>query len=200
MFVYIPVNSTECFPTAVEVISILDIRIRFAEVTETGPYLQVFGNVVTRVQLYQHLRNFSNDIAGGIDTRCCPVTKSHSRFILLILRALVSEQEIEGKIAHLSVERPEKLTQIARALSSPLRIEVLKAISERSMNVGELAQKLDVPMSTMALGLGDGSEMMQPMAIVTEGGLIYGTLLTLFVVPCIYDAFNREKNMVEEEL
>ena len=34
-------------------------------------------------------------------------------------------QEIEGKIAHLSVERPEKLTQIARALSSPLRIEVL---------------------------------------------------------------------------
>lgn len=55
-------------------------------------------------------------------------------------------------------------------------------------------------MSTMALGIGDGSEMMQPMAIVTEGGLIYGTLLTLIVVPCIYDAFNREKSMVEEEL
>lgn len=55
-------------------------------------------------------------------------------------------------------------------------------------------------MSTMALGLGDGSEMMQPMAIVTEGGLVYGTLLTLFVVPCIYDAFHREKSMVEEEL
>ena len=42
--------------------------------------------------------------------------------------------------------------------------------------------------------------MMQPMAIVTEGGLVYGTLLTLVVVPCIYDAFNREKSMVEEEL
>ena len=55
-------------------------------------------------------------------------------------------------------------------------------------------------MSTMALGLGDGSEMMQPMAIVTEGGLVYGTLLTLIVVPCIYDAFNREKSMVEEKL
>ena len=55
-------------------------------------------------------------------------------------------------------------------------------------------------MSTMALGIGGGSEMMQPMAIVTEGGLIYGTLLTLVVVPCIYDAFHREKSMVEEEL
>jgi HAE1 family hydrophobic/amphiphilic exporter-1 len=38
------------------------------------------------------------------------------------------------------------------------------------------------------------------MAIVTVGGLVYGTLLTLVVVPCIYDIFNREKNMVEEEL
>lgn len=55
-------------------------------------------------------------------------------------------------------------------------------------------------MSTMALGIGSGSEMMQPMAIVTVGGLVYGTLLTLIVVPCIYDAFNREKSMVEEEL
>lgn len=55
-------------------------------------------------------------------------------------------------------------------------------------------------MSTMAFGLGDGSKMMQPMAIVTEGGLVYGTLLTLFVVPCIYDVFHREKRMVEEEL
>lgn len=55
-------------------------------------------------------------------------------------------------------------------------------------------------MSTMAMGMGSGSEMMQPMAIVTVGGMVYGTLLTLIVVPCIYDAFHREKSMVEEEL
>ena len=55
-------------------------------------------------------------------------------------------------------------------------------------------------MLTMALGLGEGAEMMQPMAIVEVGGLVYGTLLTLFVVPCLYDAFNRDKSMVEEEL
>lgn len=55
-------------------------------------------------------------------------------------------------------------------------------------------------MSTMALGIGSGAEMMQPMAIVTIGGLLYGTLLTLVVVPCIYDAFHRNKSMVEEEL
>lgn len=55
-------------------------------------------------------------------------------------------------------------------------------------------------MSTSAVGLGEGSEMMRPMAITIIGGLVYGTLLTLIVIPCIYDAFNREKSMVEEEL
>ena len=53
---------------------------------------------------------------------------------------------------------------------------------------------------TMALGNGMGADMVQPMAIVTVGGLTYGTLLTLFVVPCIYDIFNRKKDMTEEEI
>lgn len=56
-----------------------------------------------------------------------------------------------------------------------------------------------ISMIPMALGMGDGSEMMQPMAIVMIGGLVYGTLLTLFVVPCVYDIFNKEKSMVDEE-
>lgn len=55
-------------------------------------------------------------------------------------------------------------------------------------------------MLTTALGIGDGSDMMRPMAITLIGGLVYGTVLTLIVIPCIYDMFHREKNMVEEEL
>lgn len=46
---------------------------------------------------------------------------------------------------------------------------------------------------TMALGRGMGADMVQPMAIVTIGGLTYGTLLTLFVVPCMYDLLNRRQ-------
>ena len=51
---------------------------------------------------------------------------------------------------------------------------------------------------TMAMGVGMGSEMVQPMAIVTIGGLLYGTLLTLFVVPCIYDLLNRKEYKKDE--
>ncbi len=55
---------------------------------------------------------------------------------------------------------------------------------------------------TMALGVGTGAEMMQPVAIVTIGGLAYATLMTLFVVPVLYDLFNRKRIRVvkEEEL
>lgn len=45
----------------------------------------------------------------------------------------------------------------------------------------------------MVFGTDMGAAMGKPMAIVTVGGLLYGTLLTLLVVPCIYDLMNRSK-------
>lgn len=46
-------------------------------------------------------------------------------------------------------------------------------------------------MSTIALGFGSGAEMTQPMAVVAIGGLAYATLLTLLVVPIMYDFLHR---------
>ena len=45
----------------------------------------------------------------------------------------------------------------------------------------------------MVFGTDMGAAMGKPMAIVTVGGLLYGTLLTLLVVPCIYDLMNHRK-------
>ena len=51
-----------------------------------------------------------------------------------------------------------------------------------------------------AVGLGSGNEMMQPIAIVCIGGMIYATLMTLFVVPIMYDMFNRkELKVIKDE-
>lgn len=44
----------------------------------------------------------------------------------------------------------------------------------------------------MALGKDMGSDMIQPLAIVTIGGLIYATFTTLYVIPIIYDIFNKK--------
>ncbi|MCH5257549.1 MAG: efflux RND transporter permease subunit [Lachnospiraceae bacterium] len=48
-------------------------------------------------------------------------------------------------------------------------------------------------LSTMAFSDDMGADMSKPMSVVTIGGLIYGTLLTLVVIPCIYDIFIRVK-------
>ncbi|MBO6108606.1 MAG: efflux RND transporter permease subunit [Eubacterium sp.] len=45
-----------------------------------------------------------------------------------------------------------------------------------------------------------GADMTKPMAIVVIGGLVYGTLLTLFVVPCMYDIFSRKNMRSQAEL
>jgi multidrug efflux pump subunit AcrB len=46
-------------------------------------------------------------------------------------------------------------------------------------------------MLPLALGIGEGSELMQPLAITVVGGLSVSTLLTLFVVPGAYVIMQR---------
>lgn len=48
-------------------------------------------------------------------------------------------------------------------------------------------------MSTMVFSTDTSAAMSRGMAIVTIGGLLYGTLMTLFIVPVFYDIFYRHK-------
>ena len=50
----------------------------------------------------------------------------------------------------------------------------------------------------LALGLGQGAEMVQPVAITCIGGLIYATATTLFIIPVMYSWLAR-KHMVKIE-
>ena len=47
-------------------------------------------------------------------------------------------------------------------------------------------------LTDMAVNKTAGTTLMQPVAVVCIGGLIYATLMTLFVVPCIYDMMNKK--------
>ena len=48
----------------------------------------------------------------------------------------------------------------------------------------------------MALGLGDGAELRQPLAITVIGGLLVSTLLTLVVIPVMYLLVDRSPQLV----
>ena len=41
-------------------------------------------------------------------------------------------------------------------------------------------------MFPLALGMGEGSEFLQPLGVVVFSGLAFATLLTLFIIPCFY--------------
>ena len=90
-------------------------------------------------------------------------------------------------------------TNQLRAEGMEKREALIQAGKDRLRPIVMTALTTILGLSTMAAGMGMGGDMVQPMAIVTIGGLIYGTLLTLFVVPCIYDLLNR-KNYKKHEL
>ena len=52
-------------------------------------------------------------------------------------------------------------------------------------------------MVPMALGIGEGSEIWQPMGISVVGGLLVSTLLTLFIVPALYAMLEGRKERKE---
>ncbi len=55
------------------------------------------------------------------------------------------------------------------------------------------AATTSIALLPMALGIGEGAEMLQPLAITSIGGLLYATVLTLYVVPAMYQVFTRER-------
>ena len=50
----------------------------------------------------------------------------------------------------------------------------------------------------MAFFPGDGGELVQHIGLTVFGGLTFGTLMTLFLIPCLYYFFNRRKARKEE--
>ncbi|HOJ12842.1 MAG TPA: efflux RND transporter permease subunit, partial [Clostridiales bacterium] len=55
-------------------------------------------------------------------------------------------------------------------------------------------------LSTLSIGVGTGAEMVQPLAIVSIGGLTYATILTLFVVPVMYHLLNRDDTVNRDDI
>ena len=53
-----------------------------------------------------------------------------------------------------------------------------------------------------ALAKNAGTALIQPIALVCIGGLLYATLMTLFVVPCMYDILSKKelRQVSEDEL
>lgn len=65
----------------------------------------------------------------------------------------MSIHQDDNKHIRLSIEQMDQLCPVAKALSSPLRVRMIALLRERSMNVNELADALNMPVSTAALNV-----------------------------------------------
>ena len=86
-----------------------------------------------------------------------------------------------------------------RAKGTAKRKAIIEAGRTRMRPVLMTSLTTVLGLSVMAAGKTAGTDMMQPVALVCIGGLIYATALTLIVVPVLYDLFNGEKYKARKE-
>ncbi|VAW98531.1 Cobalt-zinc-cadmium resistance protein CzcA; Cation efflux system protein CusA [hydrothermal vent metagenome] len=108
---------------------------------------------------------------------------------------------VPGSIGFITLLGVAVLNGVVMVSSINQRVEGGLSIHE-SVFEGALSRLRPVLMTaiTSALGLiplllsnGIGSEIQKPLATVVVGGLVSATLLTLFVVPVLYEKFSRRK-------
>ncbi|MCH5297507.1 MAG: efflux RND transporter permease subunit [Ruminococcus sp.] len=97
---------------------------------------------------------------------------------IIVNNGIVLVDYINNLRANEGKERVEAIVEAGRTRMRPILITALTTI---------------LGLSVMALGIGTGAEMMQPIAIVCIGGLIYATFMTLFIIPVIYDIFSKKE-------
>lgn len=110
--------------------------------------------------------------------------------------ALIGFVMLSGVIVNNGIVLVDYINQLREA-GMDKRDAIMEAGRTRLRPVLMTALTTILALSTMAFGHDMGAEMGRPMSVVTIGGLIYGTLLTLVVVPCIYDIFMKEKKSKE---
>ncbi|MEG4497534.1 efflux RND transporter permease subunit [Microcoleus sp. F10-C6] len=95
---------------------------------------------------------------------------------ILLVGIVVNNAIIMVELANqiLEDEKVDRATAILRAAPQRLRPILMTTITTV------------LGLFPLALGIGDGSEFLQPLGVVVFSGLSLATLLTLFIIPCFY--------------
>ena len=90
----------------------------------------------------------------------------------IVLVDYINQLRLEG------VERREAIVEAGKTRMRPILMTTITTI----LGLIDMAVRQNV-----------GTALMQPVAVVCIGGLTYATLMTLYVVPCIYDMMNKKE-------
>jgi HAE1 family hydrophobic/amphiphilic exporter-1 len=106
--------------------------------------------------------------------------------------ALIGAVVLTGIIVNDAIVKVDTINRLRRE-GRPRRAAILEGSALRLRPIVMTSVTTTFALIPMALGLGAGAELQRPLAIAIIGGESTGTLLTLIIIPVIYDLLDREK-------
>lgn len=91
-----------------------------------------------------------------------------------------------GIVVNNAIIMVELANQIRKQKGIDRQSAILQAAPQRLRPVLMTTITTVLGMFPLALGIGEGSEFLQPLGVVVFSGLSLATLLTLFIIPCFY--------------
>ncbi|BAY21323.1 acriflavin resistance protein [Calothrix sp. NIES-2100] len=91
-----------------------------------------------------------------------------------------------GIVVNNAIIMVELANQILEREEVDRKTAILKAAPQRLRPVLMTTITTVLGMFPLALGIGEGSEFLQPLGVVVFSGLSLATVLTLFIIPCFY--------------
>ncbi len=111
---------------------------------------------------------------------------------LMIMREAISIPSLIGLLMLLGLAAKNSILLVEFAIEReraglPQRQAIMEACRERARPIIMTTVAMAAGMLPTALGIGKGSEFRQPMAVTVIGGLVTSTLLSLVMVPVVYE-------------
>ena len=107
--------------------------------------------------------------------------------------ALIGTVVLTGIIVNDAIVKVDTINRL-RSEGRPCREAILEGSALRLRPIVMTSVTTTCALIPMALGLGAAAELQRPLAIAIIGGESVGTMLTLMIIPVIYDLLDREKD------
>ncbi|WP_375472317.1 efflux RND transporter permease subunit [uncultured Nostoc sp.] len=91
-----------------------------------------------------------------------------------------------GIVVNAGILMVELANQIREEVGCTRQIAIVKAAPQRLRPIIMTTVTTILGLFPLALGIGEGSEFLQPLGIVVFFGMAIATMLTLFIIPCFY--------------
>ncbi|MBD2679530.1 MULTISPECIES: efflux RND transporter permease subunit [Nostoc] len=91
-----------------------------------------------------------------------------------------------GIVVNAGILMVELANQIREEVGCTRQIAIIKAAPQRLRPIMMTTVTTILGLFPLALGIGEGSEFLQPLGIVVFFGMAIATMLTLFIIPCFY--------------